>query len=154
MSDRPSISFDSLQLGLGCAPAVPGQSAAPSTLDEERMRALARVIEAEIVPRLLVSLGASNRARASAGVPNPHPGSEDVDELARLLLAHECEVACAFVQILRQRGTPAERICMDLLAPVARRLGKLWEQDVCDFTEFTQGLERLHRVLQEVSGEH
>jgi hypothetical protein len=153
MSDRPSASFISLPLSPGRAPALPVQSAAPSTLDEERMRALARVIEAEIVPRLLVSLAASNHARASSGYPNPLPGSEDVDELARLLLAHECEVACAFVQILRQRGTPAERICLDLLAPVARRLGKLWEQDVCDFKEFTLGLERLHRVLQEVSGE-
>jgi len=119
--------------------------------DEERMRALARTIEAEIVPRLLMSLAASRQAAARAGTAPTTPGSDDVDELARLLLAHDGEIASAFVQILRQRGTPVERICLDLLAPVARRLGKLWEQDVCDFAELTVGLERLHLVLREVS---
>ncbi|MBP6851739.1 MAG: cobalamin B12-binding domain-containing protein, partial [Rhodoferax sp.] len=34
---------------------------------------------------------------------------------------------------------------------VARHLGSLWEQDLCDFTEVTIGLGRLHQVLRELS---
>jgi methanogenic corrinoid protein MtbC1 len=44
-----------------------------------------------------------------------------------------------------------ERIFLDLLAPVARKLGELWEEDQCTFTDVTLGLSRLHRVLHEIS---
>jgi MerR family transcriptional regulator, light-induced transcriptional regulator len=37
------------------------------------------------------------------------------------------------------------------LAPVARYLGELWEEDLCDFTQVTVGLGRLQQVLRELS---
>jgi hypothetical protein len=104
-----------------------------------------RTIEGEIVPRLLMS-------RAAVGSSSP---SAEVAELARLLLVHEGEIASQFVHMLRQHGAPLERICLDLLAPAARRLGELWARDACDFAELTTGLTRLHAVLREVSaGQH
>jgi hypothetical protein len=153
MSDRPSATADS-------SSSIPGTTAQGSNdsrvafgVEDERIRALARTIEAEIVPRLLMSFARSNRP-ADAGVGRDLPEPGDLDELARLLLAHETEVASAFVQIVRQRGTPAGRICLDLLAPVAKRLGTLWESGLCDFKELTRGLERLQAILHDVSKKH
>ena len=48
------------------------------------------------------------------------------------------------------QGMSVEMIYLDLLAPAARRLGALWEDDLCDFTEVTLGLGRLQHMLQEL----
>ena len=40
---------------------------------------------------------------------------------------------------------------MELLAPTARYLGTLWDDDLCSFTDVTVGLGRLQRVLRELS---
>ena len=76
----------------------------------------------------------------------------DVDELARLLLAHGPGMACDYVEALRQRGAPYDRLCLDLLAPTARRLVALWENRDFSYTELTTSLDALHAVVLEVSG--
>ena len=40
---------------------------------------------------------------------------------------------------------------MDLLAPAARRLGEMWDDNVCDFTEVTVGLWRLQNTMRDLS---
>jgi methanogenic corrinoid protein MtbC1 len=40
-----------------------------------------------------------------------------------------------------------ESIFLNLLAPAARQLGELWEDDERDFTEVTLGLAELHKIL-------
>jgi methanogenic corrinoid protein MtbC1 len=121
--------------------------------DAKRRAGLVRMIEGEIVPRLLMSLAHSGQdAKVSESTP-ALPESDDVAELARLLLNHDQAIAATFVRILRHHGTPPERICLDLLAPAARRMGEMWEQDDCNFTELAAGLNRLQSVLREVSQE-
>jgi hypothetical protein len=117
--------------------------------EAEGFDGLEGTIEGEIVPRLLISLAASRRAAAAltAGAPEP----SDVAELARLLLAHEPAIASAFIDMIRQRGTPREHICAQLLAPVARHLGQMCEQHGCDYAQLLVGLSRLHALLREVS---
>ncbi|RZJ18331.1 MAG: cobalamin-binding protein, partial [Haliea sp.] len=78
-------------------------------------------------------------------------GPQDVERFARLVLARDDDVAQACVDAMRDRGVPIESIYLDLLAPVARHLGELWEQDLCDFTDVTLGLGRLQQVLRELS---
>ena len=74
-------------------------------------------------------------------------------ELVRLLLAHDVGVASAYVETVRQRGASLEVVCLELLAPAARELGLLWEEDECDFMQVTVGLCRLHQLLRELSPE-
>ena len=74
-------------------------------------------------------------------------------ELVRLLLAHDVGVASAYVETVRQRGASLEGIFLRLLAPAARELGLLWEEDECDFMQVTVGLCRLHHLLRELSPE-
>ena len=154
MSDRPSATADSSSSSSVTTAPNSSDSRVDFGVDDERIRSLARTIEAEIVPRLLMSFARSSRPPEASSGAGCLPESGDLDELARLLLAHEAEVASAFVQIVRQRGTPAERICLDLLAPAAKRLGALWESGFCDFKELTRGLERLQAILHDVSKKH
>jgi hypothetical protein len=112
-----------------------------------------RTIEGEIVPRLLMSLVVATQTGGplKAAAPAPASASGDVAELTRLLLEPDRYAAGAFVQTVRQGGTPLERIYIELLAPAARHLGGLCERDECDLKELAAGLSRLLSVLLGVS---
>jgi methanogenic corrinoid protein MtbC1 len=75
----------------------------------------------------------------------------DVDEFVQLLLEHDASVASSYVSAMRTQGTPLPVLYLDLLAPAARRLGVMWEEDECSFTEVTIGVCRMHQVLLEFS---
>jgi methanogenic corrinoid protein MtbC1 len=118
---------------------------------EIRMARLVRTIEGEIVPRLVLARRVSSNPEAVNMRQVRPPDACDVTELVRLLLAHDTGVGSAYVETVRQRGASLEMICLDLLAPAARELGLLWEEDECDFMQVTVGLCRLHQVLRDLS---
>jgi methanogenic corrinoid protein MtbC1 len=122
-----------------------------STSSQRRARLL-RTVEGDIIPRLLL---AGRAARQEAGVPEAHAApavaEDDISELVRLLLEHDTSVALAFVEAIRKRGPGIDSICLELLTPAARRLGELWDQDLCTFMQVTVGLSRLHGVLRELN---
>lgn len=137
----------------GSGGSMSGKPDSQSKESEARMARLVRTIEGEIVPRLVL-------ARRVASVPptvdagrGRMPDEVDVRELVRLLLAHDVGVASAYVETVRQRGASLEAVCLSLLAPAARELGLLWEEDECDFMQVTVGLCRLHHLLRELSPE-
>lgn len=115
---------------------------------QARTAELLRAIEGEIVPRLVLA------RRAGTG-PEPTEsgasiGETDVKELVRLLLSHDVGIASAYLETILQRGAGFEEVCLSLLAPAARELGLLWEEDECDFMQVTVGLCRLHQLLREL----
>jgi MerR family transcriptional regulator, light-induced transcriptional regulator len=118
---------------------------------EIRLALLARAIEHEIIPRLMMAHRAPNICLSQPEPASPKVSALDVQEFSRLVLSVDENVAQACIDAMRIRGISIETIYLDLLAPVARYLGELWEQDLCDFTEVTVGLGRLHRVLRELS---
>jgi len=120
---------------------------------EDRMKRLVRTIEGEIVPRLVVTRRMQRAPQSLPAHVSKQPDALDVEELVRLLLAHDVGVASAYVETVRQRGATLEMVCMNLLAPAARHLGVMWEQDECDFMQVTVGLCRLHQLLRELSPE-
>ena len=110
---------------------------------------IARAIEGEIIPRLVV-------ARRAAGHGGDGPDALVISEghvvqLARLLVAHEEGVPFAYVRELIDEGAPLGSIYRDLLAPTARLLGEMWCEDRCSFFEVTVGLCALHQVLHTLS---
>lgn len=116
-------------------------------------RRLVSTIEGEIIPRLMLvrtpPMATSTAAMpVSTGAPAKRPDDADVEGLTRLLLSHDVDVAVAFVESLRQAGVPVENLLLNLMAPAARRLGTLWEDDLVDFTQVTVGLFRLHQLLR------
>lgn len=116
---------------------------------------LVRVVESEIVPRLLVARGSTPK---TAVTPSLRSAAGDIDspdviELVRVLLAHDASIALAHVLAVRDSGMSAQDICLRLLAPAARVLGEKWERDECDFVQVTFGLCKLHQVLHRLGPE-
>jgi MerR family transcriptional regulator, light-induced transcriptional regulator len=119
--------------------------------NDTRMSQLARTIEQEIIPRLMLA----HRALAEPGSRPVAAGQpitvEDVRHFAKLVLSQDEDLAFGSIQAFRARGVTVEKIYVDLLAPTARYLGDLWDDDLCNFTDVTVGLGRLQRVLRELS---
>jgi methanogenic corrinoid protein MtbC1 len=117
----------------------------------EHDRSLSRLIESEIIPRLLVAHAAPPCAVPAAMAPGEVLPSE-VAAFAPLALQVEADELLAYVEGLAARGVPIETLLVDLLAPAARQLGEFWEDDRCDFVDVTMGLWRLQEVVHELSG--
>jgi methanogenic corrinoid protein MtbC1 len=115
---------------------------------QQRLGLLLKTIESEIIPRLMLTHQADLPGITGAGA---RPRHEDVDRLAAVLLTNDGDAVSAFIQQVRARGVSPESIYLDLLTPAARLLGRMWEEDTCDFTAVTLGLWRLQRVMYELS---
>lgn len=109
---------------------------------------LARTIEGEIIPRLMLAHMEASAHRDSRPVAAPQPSADDVAELVRIVLTHDVAVATAYVEVFHSQGVALETLFLDLLAPAARLLGDLWKDDLCEFTDVTIGLSRLQQVLR------
>lgn len=116
---------------------------------------LARTIEHELVPRLLLAHRAGpfppfERALVAGG---PHAvDADDRHHFLESVLGPDEDAASGLVERIVARGVSVEAVYLDLLAPTAVSLGHLWDADDCDFIEVTIALGRLQRVLRELSG--
>ncbi len=123
--------------------------AKPRHSDPDSGDSLNTLIEGEIIPRLLM-------AHDSGSVDGDlrRPGvidNADINHFATLPLRLEAAGLLEQVDALIDRGASVESICIDLLAPAARRLGEMWDRDECDFIDVTMGLWRLQEVMREIS---
>jgi methanogenic corrinoid protein MtbC1 len=120
-----------------------GADAAP------RIATLVSTIEGRVVPRLMLSRQLPTATVATSGAEDALD-PRDLEELTRLLVQSDATVAKSYVLQVRNRGVPLDNLCLGLLAPAARRLGEMWEEDLCDFATVTVGLCHLHEVLRDV----
>lgn len=153
MADLPQRARDTEVRPL-VAPALPneaGGTPAPRRDGEERLGRLAWVVEQEIVPRLILARRAEVARLVEPGGEGPAPSTAEVEELAELVVERELPVIEAFVDGIRARGVTVESLYLELLAPTARRLGRLWEEDRRSFSEVTIGVWRLHQLLHGLS---
>ncbi|MBT9489073.1 MAG: cobalamin-dependent protein [Rubrivivax sp.] len=114
---------------------------------QRRVARLVQTLETDIIPRL-VKAHRPAAETPGAAVPVSWPALE---ALARMCYAANEGPLHGAVLALRQAGVPVERIYVELLAPAARELGRLWEEDHCDFTDVTVGVGRLQQLLRELS---
>lgn len=122
------------------------------SLAQEQDARLIRVIEGEIIPRLMLAHQELNRrARAAREVTQTKPEPIHVEEFARTILAADVDAANAYVELMRSAGMTLDALYLDLLAPAAQHLGELWLADLCDFSEVTVALWRLQQMLHEFS---
>lgn len=142
------------ELGLDCAGSLgdvaPGSGLAPVVAPLERVSLLVKTIEREIIPRLMLA-----HREGDAIVMPVHEGAAPTERDVELLVAHlvkgDAAGASAFIRRCREHGASAEALLLGLLAPAARRLGRMWEEDQCDFTVVTMALWRLQRAMHELS---
>ena len=114
----------------------------PPAPEEDPPDVLARIVEAEILPRLMLA----HRRAARRAVPGRAPSAQDIAAFSAMLLAPGPVDIDAQAAALRDGGLPLPNLLLDLLAPAARHLGELWEDDVCDFLAVTEGLGRLQAI--------
>ncbi len=117
--------------------------------DAERMRRrLAGVVEAEILPRLM--LVHRGRAAPPPATPDRQPTPDDIARVCDLLLSRtEGDLTLHLLRFLDE-GLTLESVLVELLTPAARELGRLWEDDTCDFIEVTVALGRLQAVARDL----
>lgn len=109
---------------------------------------LARLIEGEIIPRLLLAHRAEVFAPAAARAAI---AADEAEAFVPLVLALEVPALLAHVETVVARGITIESVYIDLLAPAARGLGEWWERDACDFIDVTMGLWRLQQIVHELA---
>lgn len=112
---------------------------------------LNRTIEAQIIPRLLISHGQTHPVEMATNLQIPPISSDDVKHFAELLIHSSNAICLGFIRSLRQEGHDLNEIYLDLIAPAARRLGCYWELDEQSFTTVTLALGRIQHILQELS---
>ena len=66
-------------------------------------------------------------------------------DLLRVVL-HAADETERCVDGMLRSGLTAEAVCLDVLTPVARRLGVMWEEDSCSFVDVTVGVGRLQAL--------
>jgi methanogenic corrinoid protein MtbC1 len=146
-----------------------GRSVASILRDERspqrRQAAIERVVEADIIPRLLA---AYRKRAAAAGIEQPKAlplaapaqpthhththSAEYAVALAHGVLGPNPEEAVALVVArLIEEGEAAEATCLELIADAARHLGTLWEEDRASFAEVTLGMFHLQRMVHDVA---
>ncbi|MEI7463933.1 MAG: cobalamin-dependent protein [Burkholderiales bacterium] len=119
---------------------------------EERMSRLVKTLEAEVIPRLVKAHRAMPISdMVPAACLCPPPTAADVEAFVQLVLRREDMPVLTCIEALRDKGMSVEVLFLELLAPAAKHLGVLWEDDRCDFTDVTIALGRLQRLLQELS---
>lgn len=118
--------------------------------DQVGASVLFNTIEDEIIPRLML---AHRTEAAPVGSADHELRGRDHETFLQLVLRDSSAASLAFFEGLLQRGIPRDRLYLDLLAGAARRLGEMWEQDACDFTDVTIGLCRLHEIVRKKAGD-
>lgn len=113
---------------------------------EERLSRLVDTIERDIIPRLVRA-----HASAPAAAPAVGIGHEDVTAFTARVMARDDLAIDAQLAALRAQGVSVESLYVDLLAPVARHLGAMWDDDRCHFADVTVGLGRLQQIMRGLS---
>lgn len=112
------------------------------------------VIEADIIPRLMLLHRSPANATAASREPSPRRATLDASDHADFLevLRFQSEAAVReSVRRILDRGVPRNVVFVDLLGGAAKALGELWRRDECSFADVTVGLCRVHMVIREES---
>src|ERR1700712_4456396 len=118
--------------------------------NNRRSSLLNRVVEVEILPRLalapagIVTKQASNRTdRATTEI--------NTDKFVRLLMGRKDDSARIFIERLASSGATPASLYLGIVTRAAQRLGELWDEDRCDFSQVTISLGRLQQIVRALS---
>lgn len=148
---HPDRVTSGLRDGVHFGYANPDNPGAISPLTAAGRQALKSTVEGDFIPRLMLSHSVPPQSDAAHGglvAGAIGVADEDVVTFNTLILNDADTEALGFVDLLLARGIPIETIYTDLFAVCARRLGEMWEADICSFAEVTLGLCRLHELLR------
>ena len=108
-----------------------------------RQAKIGDILRSEIVPRLLLIHHEIRKKSDTAP-----PSQAEIEEFGALAMKPDSAAATAYFVTMREKGHSLDTLFVDFLAPTARHLGELWEQDRVDFIDVTLGVARLHELLE------
>ena len=114
---------------------------------------LMEILESQIIPNLLKANESAPPFISTDRVRTNLPTQEEIARFAQLCIESDADAPDTFVQSLMAEGLGSEAIFLHLLAPAARHLGYLWEEDICDFTQVTIGLVRMQQMTLRLGSE-
>jgi MerR family transcriptional regulator, light-induced transcriptional regulator len=126
---------------------IPALKLASTSSSATSINPLADLIEQSVIPKVV-------EAHQNDAVPAEvrNRWHDEAMSFAVLAIDADAEELLARLDAMLSGGTEIEAILINILAPAARRLGTMWEQDDCDFVDVTMGLWRLQEVVRELSG--
>ena len=114
-------------------------------------------LQEEIIPRLLMAhrhkVSSVKKAELENGRKIVEITARNVEELSQILLNGEPSVSKSYLRTLIEEGVSVEQIYLDLLQPVARRLGVCWENDSLDFATITLAVWHINQLMYYLSPE-
>jgi MerR family transcriptional regulator, light-induced transcriptional regulator len=115
---------------------------------------IARLIEGEIIPRLLMAhrRGPATPFKA-VSAQSDVIREQDVAYIAELALDHDADMLFRHMTQLEMRGISTDQILIDCIAPAAVLLGERWEDDRIDFIDVTMAVWRLQESVHILSSQ-
>jgi methanogenic corrinoid protein MtbC1 len=123
------------------------RSAAPAFAPGPRRPWVAELVEAAVSPHLL----ATHCGKPARGSDHLTPCPADPDRLVALLREGHAAEASAAIEARLRSGAAPQAVMIEDLAPAARRLGRLWDDDICDIVDVSLGLGALHSLLRDIA---
>ncbi len=120
----------------------------PPPLTDQLMQA----IQHEIVPQLLRAYRPADAFQLPQRLLPP-VDDDAVQRYLRASLSYDAEAHLRVFSELRAAGYGLETLYLDVLAPTAQRLGRLWDTDDCAFPEVTLALWRIQGLVQSLNDE-
>lgn len=109
-------------------------------------KSLLSVIEQQIVPQLIRAHAEQLTDNSTQVSQRFVPTSADIEEFGRLAHHEDERLGWEMLDRLVQERHSIPEILLKLIAPAARYLGEMWEQDRLSFTEVTLGLLRMQNM--------
>ena len=110
----------------------------------QRTLALGRIVQTDIIPRLMLLDRGERQVRSDI---LPKLDTDAVAGFTDLILGHDVRALMDAFSDLTRKGYCVDDLFLDLLAPSAALLGRMWDDDLCDFIEVTAGLAQLQFLL-------
>ncbi len=134
-----------------------GEEADPQTV------CLEQLIEGEVIPRLMMlhqqtqverepSAPAPRATKRALPAPKNAPAPKAVENFCSALRDADIDRARTILQSYLRKGHAPQDLMIGLLAPAARMLGKMWEEDETDFVTVTLALSRLQVLFHDLRG--
>ncbi|MEY2883381.1 MAG: hypothetical protein RL490_1105 [Pseudomonadota bacterium] len=117
---------------------------------EPNPETLAQLLEADIIPRLLLAHGRRPGSGGDTGV-SAAISPACAAEFAAATLTEDASALLARADALLDSGISVEALFLHLITPAARQLGAWWDDDACDFVDVTMGLWRCQEVVHALS---
>lgn len=126
------------------------QHSGDKSTDLKIMELLAQMVEGDIIPRLMLA-HKTHREQNQGKAAGKVLGHTAVVDLAHILLTHEVDDVELIMHAYLSSGMHLDEIYVDLMAPAARHLGEMWENDTATFADVTIGLGRMQTLLNHLS---